>query len=150
MGDFEEHDQERAQAFVQSRLEVADKLFSQAINGLFLGNAGAALATLSFVGATWKDGTFPQALLGPLALFVLGVVSMGVGAGLALVRERGVIVRNQTAKSFLDIFTRDFQSPLERVGLAPGDWRLIMALCSGGFFVAGCIVGFVLLACRAS
>ena len=32
--DFEEHDLERAQAFVQSRTERADKIYSQAINSL--------------------------------------------------------------------------------------------------------------------
>ena len=73
---------------------------------------------------------------------------MGAGIAVALWRERGVIVRNQNAKSLLNIFTRDFQSPLGRVGLAPGDWRMIMACCSGVFFVTGCGVGLALLACR--
>lgn len=67
--DFERHDQERAQAFVQSRLDAADKIYSQAINGLILGNSGAALAVLAFVGATWKDGKFPKLQLLPLARF---------------------------------------------------------------------------------
>src|SRR5712691_4937127 len=111
--DFEERDTERAQAFVEARVELAGKVYSQAINSLWLGNSGAALATLSFVGATWKDGRFPKALLWPLGLFILGVISMGIGTLLALLRERGVIARNQEAKSLLDIFSRDFQSPLK-------------------------------------
>jgi hypothetical protein len=145
---FEERDEERAEAFIQSRIEVADGLFSQTIKGLFIGNAGAALAALTFVGATWKDGTFPKVLLCPLALFIFGLITMGAGVAVALWRERSVIVRNQHARSRLDIFTRDFQSPLSRVGLAPGDWRMIMACCSGAFFVAGCVVGLGLLAWR--
>jgi hypothetical protein len=146
--DFEERDEDRALAFIQERIEVADKLFSQTIGGLFIGNAGAALGAVAFIRATWKDGTFPKAFLLPLALFMCGPISMGVGIALALWRERGVIVRNQNAKSLLDIISRDFQSPLGRVGLAPGDWRMIMACCSGAFFVVGCVAGVALLACR--
>jgi hypothetical protein len=73
------------------------------------------------------------------------MISMGLGTALALWRERGVIIRNQGAKSLLDIFSKDFQSPLERAGLAPGDWRLIMAFTSGACFVVGCLVGIILL-----
>lgn len=64
--EFEDHDAERAQAFVQSRAELAEKIYSQAINSLWLGNSGAALATLSFIGASWKDHGFPRILLWPL------------------------------------------------------------------------------------
>jgi hypothetical protein len=75
---------------------------------------------------------------------------MGVGTLVALMRERGVVERNQKAQSLLDIFTRDFQSPLERVGLSRGDWRMRLALCSGVCFVVGCVVGFILLVRAAS
>jgi hypothetical protein len=148
--DFEERDAERALGFVESRAALAEKIYSQAINSLWLGNSGAALATLSFIGAAWKNGEFPRALLLPLGFFVLGVISMGAGTLVALMRERAVIERNQKAQSILDIYTRDIQSPLQRVGLARGDWRMRLAFCSGGCFVAGCVVGFILLACRAS
>jgi hypothetical protein len=87
--------------------------------------------------------------LAPLGFFILGVISMGVGTLVALMRERGVIERNQKAQSLLDIFTQDFQSPLQRVGLSRGDWRMRLAFCSGAFFVTGCFVGFILLAWRA-
>lgn len=148
--DFEEHDLERAQGFVQSRAELAEKIYSQAINSLWLGNSGAALATLSFIGAAWKEGAFPRSLLWPLGLFIAGIISMGIGTLVALMRERGAIERNQNAQSLLDVFSRDFQSPLERVGLARGDWRLRLAFFSGVCFVAGCVAGFILLACKAS
>jgi hypothetical protein len=50
--DFEEHDLDRAQAFVDSRAELAEKIFSQAINSLWLGNSGAvAPASVSLSGA---------------------------------------------------------------------------------------------------
>lgn len=147
--DFEAHDADRAQAFVERHAELAEKIYSQAINSLWLGNSGAALATLSFIGAAWKDGGFPRALVWPLGLFIAGIISMGVGTLVALMRERSVIERNQKAQSLLDIFTKDFQSPLTRVGLARGDWRLRLAFCSGGCFVVRCALGFILLACSA-
>jgi hypothetical protein len=84
-------------------------------------------------------------LLWPLAFFIFGLISMGFGVLLALIRERQVIARNQHAKSVLDLTTRDSQSPLERIGLAPGDGRMIMATISGLCFLAGCAVGFFLL-----
>jgi hypothetical protein len=151
--DEDDHDSrvramERAEAFLKSRLDFAEKLYSQAMNSLWLGNAGAALATLSFIGAAWKDGTFPKALLTPLAFFLAGLISMGVGTLLALMRVRGVIVRNQAAEWPWGFIVGDAQSPAERVGLSARDWRTIMALFSGGFFVVGCVAGFILLACR--
>jgi hypothetical protein len=92
----------------------------------------------------------PKVVLGKLGFFILGVISMGVGTLVALMRERGVVERNQKAQSLLDIFGRDFQSPLERVGLSRRDWRMRLALCSGVCFVVGCVVGFILLARTAS
>jgi hypothetical protein len=148
--DFEEHDEARAAAFVQRRAELAEKIYSQAINSLWLGNSGAALATLSFIGAAWKEGAFPGALLAPLILFVLGVISMGLGTLVALMRERGVVGRNQNAKSLLDLTTGDIQSPLERVGLGHGDWRLRLAVFSGACFVSGCFAGLAILGFRAA
>jgi hypothetical protein len=147
-GNFRGREIERVQGFLRPRLDFAERIYSQALNSLWLGNAGAALATLSFIGAAWKDRTFPKILWTPLALFVAGLISMGIGALLALLRVRAVIVRNQLAESPLDFIVSDVQSPAERVGLSARDGRTIMALCSGGFFVAGCLVGLILLACR--
>jgi hypothetical protein len=141
---------EQAEAFLRPSIEAADKLFSQAINCLLLGNSGGALATLGFLGAIARDGTFPRVLLYPLFFFVLGLVSMGVGILVALWRKRGVIVRNQTAREVLDFAPRDIGSPLESIGLAAGDRRMILALFSGCCFLAGCLIGFGILACKAS
>jgi hypothetical protein len=141
---------ELADAFLRPRIEAADKLFSQAINCLLLGNSGGALATLGFLGAIAKNGAFPKALLYPLFFFILGLVLMGVGILVALWHERGVIVRNQFANAPLDFAARDLKSPLQRVGLAPGDRRMFMALLSGCCFLVGCFAGFGILACKAS
>jgi hypothetical protein len=141
---------ERVEASLRPRIDVATKLFSQAINCLLLGNSGGALATLGFIGTIAKDGTFPKVLLYPLFFFILGLVLMGIGILVALSRERGAIIRNQWATNIWDTSPRDALSPLQRVGLAPGDRRMIMALLSGCCFLAGCFVGFGILACKAS
>jgi hypothetical protein len=85
-----------------------------------------------------------------LGFFILGIISMGLGTLVALLRGRRVIERNQQAQSLLEIRLGDFQSPLQRVGLSRGDWRMRLAFFSGACFVAGCLVGLVLLACKAS
>lgn len=139
---------EEVQQHLKPHLDFAEKVYGQAINSLWLGNAGAALATLSFIGAAWKDGTFPKVLLWPLGFFIAGTISMGLGALMSLWRLRSMILGNQTAESIWDMGMEVIQSPAERVGLSSRDWRTRMALCSGSCFVAGCIAGFVLLACR--
>jgi hypothetical protein len=146
--DFRERELKGVQGFLKPHLEFAEKIYSQAMNSLWLGNAGAAIATLSFIGAAWKDGTFPKALLWPLGFFLAGLIAMGIGMLLALVRVRTIIERNQTADSIWYTIIGDAQTPAERVGLSGRNMRTIMALVSGSCFVAGCLVGFILLACR--
>ncbi len=62
-----------------------------------------------------------------------------------LLRESAAIKRMQTVSTMLDFQGRDVQSPVERAGLTFRNWRTLMALFAGGFFIAGCIVGFGLL-----
>ena len=142
-------DLEYAEAILQPRIDAADKLFSQAINCLLLGNSGGALATLGFIGTIAKDGTFPKVLLCPLFFFLLGLLLMGIGILVALGRERRAIIRNQGATNVWDTFPQD-KSPLQRVGLASGDRRMIMTVLSGCCFIAGAAVGFGILLCKGS
>jgi hypothetical protein len=130
-------------------MQTAAKIYSHAINSLWIGNAGAALATLSFIGAAWKDGTFPRILLCPLSFFLLGLILMGIGSLLALWRVHSVLEkRNKAAETAIDVKMDDIPSPAEIVGLSIRDGRTIMALLSGICFVAGCVAGLVLLAWR--
>lgn len=138
----------QVQSFLKSRLERAERAYGQALTSLWVGNAGAALATLSFIGATWKSDTFPKVLLWPLGFFVFGVISMGVGALLTLVHEKRAIERIQRAESPLDLCWDDIESPLQSVGLTLRNGRTAMALLSGACFIVGCVVGFLLLAIR--
>ena len=100
--DAQAQDNAGVDAFLQPRLERAERAFGQAMTSLWVGNAGAALATLSFIGATWKNNAFPKVLLWPLVLFVLGIIFMGVGALITLFRAKRSIERIQSASSVLD------------------------------------------------
>lgn len=77
--DDELRDQERVYAFLRRRAALAERIYSQAINSLWLGNSGAALVTLSFIGAAWKNETFPSVFRWPLEMFIVGVIAMGFG-----------------------------------------------------------------------
>ena len=53
--------------YVRPRLERAEKAYNQALASLWLGNGAAALAALSAIGASWRQGQqFPSLLLWPL------------------------------------------------------------------------------------
>lgn len=67
---------------VKKQIDEVRPAYSHALTSLWLGNAGAALAVLSFIGASLKDGKFSHALLAPLLFFVLGLASMGIGTAL--------------------------------------------------------------------
>lgn len=103
------------------------------------------LATLSFIGVTWSNGSFHRALLWPLGFFLAGVVAMGIGSFVALVSARDRIKCMQRAKSILEFRVHDIKSPTEEIGLTFSDWRTRMAMLSGALFLIGCVVGFVQL-----
>lgn len=136
------------ETFVRPRLERAEEAYGQALKSLWLGNAGATLSVLAFIGAAWRQGgTFPHQLIWPLWLFVLGLLSMGVGSLVSLVREGRDLRRMQKARSWTDLRGGDVPSPVERVGLTFGSWRTRAAVASGLFFFLGCIVGLIELTC---
>ncbi len=103
-------------SFLNPRLQRAERAYGQALRSLWLGNAGAALATLSFIGATWDNGVFPEILLWPLAFFVAGIIPMGVGAVWVLIKEKGTIERIQSVNDPVDLRMSDIESPAESVG----------------------------------
>ena len=137
--------QKEVYEFAQPYLDRAGKVYEQAITSLWVGNAGATLATLSFIGATWRNGEFPRALLWPLVIFLAGVVAMAIGSIVALVSARNRIERMARANSILNFLCDDIKSPTEEIGLKLSDWRTGMAVLSGALFIVGCVVGLVQL-----
>jgi hypothetical protein len=132
---------------LQPRLEQAERAYSQALTSLWIGNGGATLATLSFVGATWNRGGSIRPLLWPLGFFIVGLVSMGLGAAGALLKEAVAIRRMQKVTSIVDLQMRDWEAPrpAEGIGLSLKNWRTIMGCISGACFLIGCCIGFVQL-----
>lgn len=137
--------QKEVYEFVQPFLDRAFKVYEQAITSLWVGNASATLATLSFIGATWSNGEFPRALLWPLVIFLAGVVAMAIGSIVALVSARTRIERMARANSIRKFLCDDIKSPTEEIGLTLSDWRTRMAVLSGALFIIGCVVGLVQL-----
>lgn len=127
------------------RIDQAERYYSQALTSLWLGNGGAALATLSFVGGLLQKGCSSNlTLLTPLWLFVLGLISMGAGSAISLVQESRELDRMQRATSLLDFKVADIKSSTEQAGLTL-DFRTGMALLSALLFVSGCIAGLIAL-----
>jgi hypothetical protein len=133
-------EQERVQQFLEPRLRRAERAYAQAVKSLWLGNAGAAVASLSFLGATWRSGSPPRMILLSFALFVCGLIALGTGELITLIIEARRIGRIQTIQSPLEMYWDDIESPVESIGLHFSP-RTILALISGACFVLGVIVG---------
>jgi hypothetical protein len=143
----EEHprDLEIAEKILKPRRDRAERAYDRALTTLWVGNAGAALATLAYITANRHDGTFTRSLLVPLVLFVLGLAVTGISSLIEFESERRAILRIQRANPILDVRSDSDHWPAEKIR-SPLDWRTAMALVSGTCFVVGFIFGFVMLA----
>ena len=137
--------QQEVYKWLQPLLDRTAKVYNHAITSLWVGNAGATLATLSFIGVTWSNGAFHKPLLLPLGIFLAGVVAMAIGSLVALVSACAQIKRMSRARSILGFRVGDVKSPTEKIGLTFSDWRTRMAMLSGAMFIMGCVVGIVQL-----
>jgi len=68
--------------------ELAERAYNRVLTTLWIGNAGATLATLAYITANRHDGTFTRSLLVPLVLFTLGVAIPGVSSLVEFEYER--------------------------------------------------------------
>src|SRR5262245_42833247 len=142
----EEHprDLENAEKILKPRRDRAERAY-EALTTLWVGNAGAALATLAYITANRHDGTFTRSLLVPLVLFVLGLAVTGICSLVEFESERRAIARIQRANPILDVRSERGYWLAEKIRSSL-DWRTAMALVSGTCFVVGFIFGFVMLA----
>ena len=76
------------------------------------------------------------------AIFVFGLVALGVGELITLIIEARRIRRIQTIQSWLEMYWDDIESPVESIGLYFSP-RTILALVSGFCFVLGTTVGIL-------
>jgi hypothetical protein len=122
--------------------------YIQALNSIWIANAGASLATLSFIGATFHKSGPRLILLSTLGCFVLGLISMGAGILGWLIKERrwlAYIVKHEPPLATLDVPANLAKSPTEQAGLRLKDPRTTSALISGALFVFGCVTGLFAL-----
>lgn len=138
---------EELHTFLERRVNRSARVYEHAITSLWLGNAGSALATLGFIGATWKNGTFDKSLLWPLGIFLAGILVMAIGAIVTLISARNRINRMAGVPSILDLMAADIKSPAEEIGLTFSNWRTVMAVLSFVLLITGVVVGFVQLLC---
>jgi hypothetical protein len=148
MSDEEDFENQAHQALVQAINRHLDQIrpaYAQALASLWLANAGAALAVLSFIGATPRTSPVLHQLIWPLSFFLLGLISMGIGTGVWLWEERQRIRSMEDANSISDWILSSkvgrAKRPSEELGLSIRDWRTSMALFSATFFVLGCLIG---------
>lgn len=112
--------------------------WSQAVmRNHLVSNAGGALATLSFVGATWHDGVFLKAPLVPLTCFVVGLIL----AGFSIQGEHVDAVRRLT-KGRADMNLPSWFMP---VLLKGGLYGAVASVAAHMCFVVGAISGLILL-----
>jgi len=143
----EEHrrDLEIAEKILKPRRDRAERAYDRALTTLWVGNAGAALATLAYITANRHDGTFTRSLLVPLVLFVLGLAVTGISSLTEFESERRAILRMQRANPILDVWSDSDDWPAGKFR-SPVDWRTAMALLSGSCFAVGFAFGFAMLA----
>src|SRR4029077_6248527 len=126
-----------------------ERTYANLVTSLTIGNAGASVAVLGFIGATWANGNFYRPALVPLVLFFLGTACMAIGALAALLRDLkclGRLSQRPTGRAPQFYRQADLPSPVENLGLSFSNAATIGAILSAFFFVAGCVAGFVILA----
>jgi hypothetical protein len=73
------------------RHDRAERAFGRALATLWIGNVGAALATMLYATANRHDGTFTRSLLAPLVLFVIGLSVTGIASLIEFETERRIL-----------------------------------------------------------
>jgi hypothetical protein len=106
---------------------------------LWISNAGATLATLTYITANRHDGTFTRSLLVPLVLFTLGLTVPGMSSLVEFECERRAMLRSRASRIMPDGGT-DVERGAEELEFTlkwrlPQRWHLVPALlpdlCTG-------------------
>ena len=129
---------------IDSYVASLQPAYLQALNSIWIANAGASLATLSFIGATIHDARPHLCLLLTPCFFVIGLISMGIGTVWWLIEERSWLAymdKHEPPLAILDVPATLAKSPTARAGLSLKDPRTTSALISGALFVLGCVTG---------
>jgi len=124
--------------------ERAERAYNRVLTTLWISNAGATLATLTYITANRHDGTFTRSLLVPLVLFTLGLTIPGMSSLVEFECERRAMLHSRASRIMPDGGT-DVGRGAEELEFAL-KWRTPTALASGICFAAGFVYGFAMLA----
>jgi hypothetical protein len=116
----------------------AQERLEKALTRLWLGNAGGAVVTVSYLGASHGSN---HAALYPLACFLFGLIFLGVSEIVVLWPMQQEIARDQNARSWLERKAGYAKSPVQRSGIVIDRETVPVALallC----FIAGCVFGW--------
>src|SRR5271166_2026419 len=134
----ESSDQSIVEEARRRRLEDAKKAYEQAINRLWAGNAAGMFAVL---GAFTTGKVQGFAIFAALCFFVLGLLSLAIGAFCSLISQAKVIRELETVNSLLDITVRYVRRPSEEAGLTFYNAQTFMSLLSAILFFVGVAFG---------
>lgn len=137
LGERQLREQRALDQSIARRAKVARRQYEKILARLWLGNAGGAVVTVSYFGAAGAARNLtPKAIY----FFLIGLLILGLGTLLDLVREWMVIYANQRATHSLGLKAGYGKSPVERAGFSTS---AILAGFAALCFVGGCIVGLV-------
>jgi hypothetical protein len=132
--------QERDQQDVADRLAPlsvrARNGIESATNRLWLGNAGGAAATMTYVNGS---GNVRHILPYPIVLFLIGLIALGLGSACELCQVRSKLVANQMATNVQSLKADVFEYPSASAGFRPV--FLATSIAAAIFFVLGCVAG---------
>ncbi len=136
---------EAVEASIRQNIDEVNPAYTHAINTLWAGNGTGCLAVLGAISTLSKCGTFNKLALLPLLCFLAGLICMCLGSALTLWRAKADIEGKQRARSRWDFPISTARAPSERAELALTHPRTLWALFASGCFIAGCLIGFMLL-----
>jgi hypothetical protein len=138
LGEMQRREQQMVRELADPVINEAQRGYNQVVNGLWLANGAAALATLAFIGSRESaDNT----LLMPLTFFCLGLIARGIGAVFTLMAANKVVEESERVTTPLAL-TWDQMNNL----LGGYRWWLSkMAAVAGVFFVVGVTTGLAAL-----
>ncbi len=130
-------DQVIADRMVSSRVKRARQKYERAVTRLWIGNAGGAIAVISY------GQRFQRVSLVVLVLFLAGLLCLGIGTIGDLCSDWRVIGQNQEATSFFRFKPGFAKSPLQQAGLSL--WEVLPAVLASVAFVLGCTSGLIII-----
>jgi hypothetical protein len=139
----EPSDQSIVEEARRRRLEDAKKSYEQVINRLWAGNAAGIFAVL---GALETEKTRGLPIFVALCAFLLGLLSLAVGAFCSLLSHAKAIRELENVDSLLDVMVHYVRRPSDEAGLTINNLQTVMGILSAILFFIGVGLGLFYVA----